>query len=72
MFKWFEILIFCNKRGIPVSEWIEGRLAIADFSDEMIIQIQERIEEAIDLIDTTPASAKRRLISLLRDLDGKY
>jgi endogenous inhibitor of DNA gyrase (YacG/DUF329 family) len=63
-----EILLFCSKRGIPVSEWIDGRLAIADLSEEMFIQIQERIEEAIDLIDTIPAAAKRRLRSLLRDL----
>jgi hypothetical protein len=34
----------------------------------MFIQIQERIEEAIDLIDTIPAAAKRKLRSLLRDL----
>ena len=63
-----EILLFCSKRGIPVSEWLEGRLLIADNSDEMIIQIRERIEEAIDVIDTIPAAAKRRLSSLLRDL----
>jgi hypothetical protein len=63
-----EILIFCNKRGIPVSEWLEGRLVVADNSDETIIQIRDRIEEAIDIIDTIPAAAKRKLRSLLRDL----
>ena len=63
-----EILIFCNKRGIPVSEWLEGRLAIADQSDEIIIQIRDRIEETVEIIDTMPATAKRRLRSLLRDL----
>ena len=49
-------------------EWLEGRLAIADDSDEMISQIRFRIEEAIDVIDNIPAAAKRRLRSLLRDL----
>ena len=64
-----EILLFCSKRGIPVSEWLEGRLAVADNSDEMIVQIRDRIEEVIDIIDTIPAAAKRRLRSLLRDLE---
>lgn len=65
-----EILIFCNKRGIPVSEWLEGRLAIADRSQELIIHIRGRIEEAIDRIDTLPASTKRKLKILLRDMEG--
>ena len=62
-----EILLFCSKRGIPFSEWLEGRLLVADNSDEMIVQIRDRIEEAIDVIDTLPAAAKRKLRSLLRD-----
>jgi hypothetical protein len=66
-----EILIFCSKRGIPFSEWLEGRLAVADNSDEMILQIRDRIVEAIDNIDYLPASAKRKLNRLLRDLEGK-
>jgi len=69
--KYDKILIFCNKNKIPFSEWMEGRLAIADDSDEMISKIRERIEEAIDVIDNIPAAAKRRLRSLLRDLEGK-
>jgi len=47
---------------------LDGRLAIADNCDEMISQISVRIEEAIDVIETIPAAAKRRLRSLLRDL----
>jgi len=69
--KYDKILIICNKNKIPFSEWMEGRLAIADDSDEMISKIRERIEEAIDVIDNIPAAAKRRLRSLLRDLEGK-
>lgn len=69
--KYDKILIICNKNKIPFSEWMEGRLAIADDSDEMISKICERIEEAIDVIDNIPAAAKRRLRSLLRDLEGK-
>jgi hypothetical protein len=64
-----EILLFCSKRGIPVSEWLEGRLLVADNSEEKMIQIRDRIEEVIDIIDTIPAAAKRRLRSLLRDLE---
>jgi hypothetical protein len=64
-----EILLFCSKRRIPFSEWLEGRLLIADNSDEIIIQIREIIEEAIDNIDHLPAAAKRKLNSLLRSLD---
>jgi hypothetical protein len=66
--KYDKILIICNKNKIPFSEWMEGRLAIADDSDEMISKIRERIEEAIDVIDNMPVAAKRRLRSLLRDL----
>jgi hypothetical protein len=66
--KYDKILIICNKNKIPFSEWMEGRLAIADDSDEMISKICERIEEAIEVIDNIPAAAKRRLRSLLRDL----
>jgi len=69
--KYDKILIICNKNKIPFSEWMEGRLAIADSNDEMISKICERIEEAIDVIDIIPAAAKRRLRSLLRDLEGK-
>jgi len=69
--KYDKILIICNKNKIPFSEWMEGRLAIADDSDEMISKICERIEEAIEVIDNIPAAAKRRLRSLLRDLEGK-
>ncbi len=63
-----KILIFCNKNKIPFSEWMEGRLAIADDSDEMISKICEIIEKAIDNIDYMPAAAKRKLNSLLRVL----
>jgi len=49
---------------------LEGRLAIADDSDEMISKICEVIEKAIDNIDFMPAAAKRKLNNLLRDLEG--
>ena len=49
-------------------EWLEGRLAIADNSDEMISKICEIIEKAIDNINYMPAAAKRKLNSLLRVL----
>ena len=64
-----EILLFCSKRGIPFSEWLEGRLAVADYSDELINQIRDSIVEAIEKIDYLPAAAKRKLNSLLRSLD---
>ena len=66
-----EILLFCSKRGIPVSEWIEGRLAVADYSDELINQAIENIEFSIRYFDSMPALAKNKLKSLLRDLEGK-
>lgn len=65
-----EILLFCSKRGIPFSEWLEGRLLVADNSDEMIIDIRDKIGAIIEIMDTMPRSAKRKLNSLLRDLEG--
>jgi len=68
--KYDKILIICNKNKIPLSEWMEGRLAIADDSDEMISKICEIVEKAIDNIDYMPAAAKRKLNNLLRDLNN--
>lgn len=65
-----EILIFCNKRGIPVSEWLEGRLAVADHSEELINQAIKNIDFVIRYFDSLPALAKNKLKGLLRDLEG--
>jgi endogenous inhibitor of DNA gyrase (YacG/DUF329 family) len=65
-----EILLFCSKRGIPFSEWLEGRLAVADYSDELINQAIENIEFSIRYFDSMPALAKNKLKSLLRDLNN--
>ncbi len=47
-----------------IDEWLEGRLAIADNSDEMIIRIRERIEDVIDKIDYLPdTSANEGLLN---------
>jgi hypothetical protein len=66
--KYEDILIFCNKRGIPFSQWLEGRLAIADNSDFAINNVRKRLRDVIDIYDTLPEAAKRRLKNLLRDL----
>jgi hypothetical protein len=54
-----------------IYECLEGRLPITDNSEEMIIQICERIEKAIDVIDTILTTAKKKLRSLLRNLERK-
>jgi len=37
----------------------------------MIIQIRDRIEEVVEILETLPATAKRKLRGLLRELEEK-
>lgn len=56
--KYEDVLIYCQKRGIPVSEWLEGRLAIADRSSQMIIEIRAKINNAINDLGSSPLIAR--------------
>ena len=65
-----EILLFCSKRGIPFSEWLEGRLAVADHSEELINEAIQDIDFVIRYFESMPALAKNKLKGLLRVLEG--
>jgi hypothetical protein len=67
--KYEDVLIYCQKRGIPVSEWLEGRLAIADRSSQMIFEIKNKVNKAISNLGSSPIIAKYTLRRLLRELD---
>lgn len=67
--KYEEVLVYCQKKGIPFSEWLEGRLAIADRSSQMIIEMRNKVKIAIGNLEAFPLTVKIKFKSLLRELD---
>ena len=54
---------------MPLSEWLEWQLAIADRNSQMIIEIRGKINKAINDLGSSPLIVEMKLRSLLRELD---